>query len=395
MSKKIITGIKSTGSSLHLGNLMGAVLPLQNLSKGNDTSLFIADLHSLTSVKNGDTLRHQTFEIAVEYFAILGLDTPIRIFRQSDIWDITKLMWILTNVTPYSLMLRAHSFRDIQQRIDELMIDIYKREAETMIKEARIQWWDLAQTLNNPLHDRSQYLQSSQEFTQTKNEIDELRKKIERLKSDFYDEFNMWVFNYPILMAADILGYDIEAVPVGKDQIQHLEMARDMARAFNKTYGQEVFAEPVAIVTEELATLPGIDGRKMSKSYDNFIGVFDDDKTLRKRIMSIVTDSLGVDEVKDPDTCNVFALYNVFASNEQTAELRVKYQSKGIGFGYGHAKTALLDVLTEYLRPYREARAKLLEHPELVEARLAEWAKVMNARLDAKMKVVQRVVGVN
>lgn len=173
-------------------------------------------------------------------------------------------------------------------------------------------------------------------------------------------------------MAADVLGYDGEAVPVGRDQLQHLEMMRDIARNFNKVYEQDIFIEPEPIIVESLATLPGIDGRKMSKSYDNFIGVFDDDKTLRKRIMSIVTDSLGVDEVKDPDTCNVFALYNVFASNEQTAELRVKYQSKGIGFGYGHAKTALLDVLTEYLSPYREARAKLLEHPELVEARLAE-----------------------
>jgi tryptophanyl-tRNA synthetase len=119
--KKIITGIKSTGSSLHLGNLMGAVLPLERVSKGNDTSLFIADLHSLTSVKDGETLRHQTFEIAVEYFAILGLDTDIRIFRQSDIRDITKLMWILTNVTPYSLMLRAHSFKDFEQKKKDFM----------------------------------------------------------------------------------------------------------------------------------------------------------------------------------------------------------------------------------------------------------------------------------
>ena len=326
MSKKIITGIKSTGSSLHLGNLMGAVLPIQKISKGNDTSLFIADLHSLTSVKDGDTLRHQTFEIAVEYFAILGLDTDIRIFRQSDIRDITKLMWILTNVTPYSLMLRAHSFKDA--------------EAKNM-------------------------------------------------------DINMGVFNYPILMAADILGYDIEAVPVGKDQIQHLEMARDMARAFNKTYGEEVFPEPVAIVTEELATLPGIEGRKMSKSYDNFIGVFDDEKTLKKRVMSITTDSKGIDEVKDPNTCNVFALYKVFATPDQTEALRTKYLTPNAGFGYGHAKTALLEVLSEYLRPYREAREKLLENPEIVEAKLAEGAKVMNARLDAKMEVVKRVVGVN
>ena len=174
-------------------------------------------------------------------------------------------------------------------------------------------------------------------------------------------------------MAADIIGYDIDAVPVGKDQIQHLEMTRDIARAFNKTYGREVFKEPQAIVTEGLATLPGIDGRKMSKSYDNFIGVFDDEKTMKKRVMSIVSGSEGIDErKKNPDECNIFNLYKVFATPEQTALMRVKYESENIGFGYGHAKTALLEVLMEYLRPYREARAKLLEHPELVEAKLAE-----------------------
>ena len=208
-------------------------------------------------------------------------------------------------------------------------------------------------------------------------------------------DINMWVFNYPILMAADIIGYDIEWVPVGKDQIQHLEMTRDIARAFNKTYGQDVFPEPEAIIAEEVATLPGTDGRKMSKSYDNFIGVFDDEKTLKKKVMSIITDSKWVDEVKDPDTCNVFALYKVFGTNEQTEELRKKYITPNGGFGYGHAKTALLEVLTEYLRPYREARLKLLENPEIVEKKLAEWAIEMNKRLNEKMKLVTKLVGVN
>lgn len=324
--KKIITGIKSTGSSLHLGNLMGAVLPLQRTAVWNDTSLFIADLHSLTSVKDGKTLAEQTFEIALEYFAILGIDTDVRIFRQSDIQNITKLMWILTNVTPYSLMLRAHSFKDAESKNTDI---------------------------------------------------------------------NMGVFNYPILMAADIIGYDIEGVPVWKDQIQHLEMTRDIARGFNKIYGQDIFTDPEAIIAEEVATLPGTDGRKMSKSYDNFIGVFDDEKQLKKRIMSIVTDSKWVDEIKDPDTCNVFALYKVFGTAEQTETLRKKYTTANGGFGYGHAKTALLELLTEYLRPYREARVKLLEHPEIVEQKLAEWAKEMNRRLDEKMKVVTKLVGVN
>lgn len=207
-------------------------------------------------------------------------------------------------------------------------------------------------------------------------------------------DINMGVFNYPILMAADILGYGIDAVPVGKDQIQHLEMTRDMARNFNKIYG-ETFVEPEAIIAENVATLPGIDGRKMSKSYDNFIGVFDDEKILKKRIMSIVSGSEGIDEKKkNPDECNIFNLYKVFASEEQIALMREKYNSENIGFGYGHAKTELFNLLMDYLRPYREAREKLLQNPEIVEQKLAEWAQKMNARLDEMMKKISDLTGV-
>lgn len=323
--KKIITGVKPTGSSMHLGNLMGAVLPFQKTAHWNDSAIFIADLHALTSVKNGETMRDQSFELAVEYFAIFGIDTEITIFRQSDITNITKLMWILANVTPYSLMLRAHSFKDAEAKNADI---------------------------------------------------------------------NMWVFNYPILMAADIIGYDIDAVPVGKDQIQHLEMTRDMVRNFNKIYGP-IFREPEAIVEKNVATLPGIDGRKMSKSYDNFISIFDDEKKLKKRINSIVTGSEWVDEKKkNPDECNVFNLYKVFANESQIAEMRKKYESENIGFGYGHAKAELYEVLLDFLRPYREAREKLLQNPELVEQKLAEWAQKMNARLDEMMKKVCEATGI-
>ena len=261
MKKKIITGVKPTGASMHLGNLMGAVLPFKEIAKNHDSALFIADLHALTSVKDGEVMRKQSLELAIEYFSIFGLDTETIIFRQSDIKNITKLMWILANVTPYSLMLRAHSFKDAEAKNSDI---------------------------------------------------------------------NMGTFNYPILMAADILGYSVDAVPVGKDQIQHLEMARDMARAFNKTYQTDIFIEPEALISQQVATLPGIDGRKMSKSYDNFIGIFDDEKTLKERVMSIVTDSRGVDEKKDPETCNVFALLKVFAKPEKLEEIREKYLSENI-----------------------------------------------------------------
>ena len=325
MKKKIITGVKPTGASMHLGNLMGAVLPFKEIAKNHDSALFIADLHALTSVKDGQMMRNQSLELAIEYFSIFGLDTETIIFRQSDIKNITKLMWILANVTPYSLMLRAHSFKDAEAKNADI---------------------------------------------------------------------NMGTFNYPILMAADILGYGIDAVPVGKDQIQHLEMTRDMARAFNKTYQADIFIEPEAIVSQEVATLPGIDGRKMSKSYDNFIGIFDDEKTLKKRVMSIVTDSRGVDEKKDPETCNIFALLKVFAQPEKLEEIRAKYLSENIGFGYGHAKKELLEILLEYFRPYREAREKLLQHPELVEEKLNAGAKMMNQQLHGLMEKIYQLTGI-
>lgn len=186
----------------------------------------------------------------------------------------------------------------------------------------------------------------------------------------------------------------MDAVPVGKDQIQHLEMARDMARAFNKAYQTNIFVEPEAIISQQVATLPGIDGRKMSKSYDNFIGIFDDEKTLKKRVMSIVTDSRGVDEKKDPETCNVFALLKVFAKPEKLEEIRTKYLSENIGFGYGHAKKELLDILLEYFQPYREAREKLLKKPELVDEKLEAAAKIMNARLDDLMEKIYQLTGI-
>jgi tryptophanyl-tRNA synthetase len=392
MSKKIITGVKPTGSSMHLGNLMGAVLPFANVAAGNDAAIFIADLHAITSVKNGKTLREQTLEVAIEYLSIFGIDTPITIFRQSDIVDITRLMWILTNVTPYSLMNRAHSFKETEQRKIE-KIDEIENKIKILVSHKNY-YKELKE--NKPDSGLHLFESIMLKFYEWIDSIDTEINELNNLINSNEISLNMWVFNYPILMAADIIGYDCEAVPVGKDQIQHLEMTRDIARAFNKTYGQEVFIEPEAIIAAEVATLPGIDGRKMSKSYDNFIGIFDDEKTMKKRVMSITTGSEWIDEKKkNPDDCNVFNLYKVFASTEEIAALRVKYESENIGFGYGHAKTELLMVLQRYLAPYRATREKLLLDIPFVEAKLAEWAKIMNARLEAKMKVVREVVGVN
>jgi tryptophanyl-tRNA synthetase len=323
--KRIITGVKPTGASMHLGNLMGAVLPFGKQAIGNDAAIFIADLHALTSVKDGETLRRQSLEVATQYLAFYGKDTQITIFRQSDIRQIAKLMWVLANVTPLSLMLRAHSFKDAEAKNADI---------------------------------------------------------------------NMGVFNYPILMAADIIGYDIDLVPVGKDQVQHLEMARDIARAFNKAYGSDTFSEPAAYVDASVAVIPGTDGRKMSKSYNNFIGIFDDEKKMKKDVMSIVTDSKGVDDVKDPETCNVFALIKTFGTPDRVEAIRTKYLTANAGYGYGHAKLELLEIIREFLSPYHAGYEALKADPTFVEAKLAEGAIKMNARLDAKMEEVSRLTGV-
>lgn len=322
--KKIITWVKPTWDMPHIGNLVGAILPFKNISEKPDidSALFIADLHALTSVQNAEKLKHNTRELALTYFSIFWLDTPVKIFKQSDIINIPKLNWILNNITPYSLMLRAHSFKDRTSKKQDL---------------------------------------------------------------------NMWVFNYPILMAADIIGYDIDLVPVGADQKQHLEMTRDIAKAFNKTYSKEIFKIPKEHIEKNVATIPGLDGRKMSKSYDNYIGIFDNEKTLKKKIMSISTDSKWLEEAKDPDTCNVFALIKLFGDKKVVDDVRSKYLAWN--YGYWHAKLELFEILNNYLWNLRVKREELNKNYDLIEKKLAEGAKVMNERINTKMKEVSEVVG--
>ncbi|MDD5197970.1 MAG: tryptophan--tRNA ligase [Candidatus Gracilibacteria bacterium] len=365
--KKILTGVKPTGDQMHLGNLLGAVLPFKRLAEKNDAAIFIADLHALTSVKNAADLKRNTHEMALTYFSIFGIDTPVHIFRQSDIPLIPKLNWILNNVTPYSLMLRAHSFKDALQKQKILEKSLFPKIVFDMEKKC----------LKAGISDKAIIFEKTQEA------YDNLYGNAPNL--------NMGIFNYPILMAADILAYDTDIVPVGADQKQHLEMTRDIAKAFNKTYKTDIFKLPSEYIEKDVSILPGIDGRKMSKSYDNFIGIFDDDKTLKKKVMSIVTDSKGFDDIKDPETCNVFALIKTFATPDRTESIRAKYLVPG--YGYGHAKLELLEILTEYLRPYHDARAMLEKHPELIEQKLQEGARIMNERIEAKMEEVKEVVG--
>ncbi len=281
---RILTGIQATGVP-HLGNILGAIKPGINLSTtgGNDAFLFIADMHSLTVIKDAAQIKENTYGVAAAWLAF-GLDTKKNTFyRQSDVPEVAELMWYLNCFTPYPMLANAHSFKD---------------------------------------------------------------------KSSHLSDVNAGLFTYPVLMAADILLYDANYVPVGKDQQQHLEMTRDIAGSFNHSYG-DVLVVPEGKYDERVMIVPGTDGRKMSKSYDNFLNIFLPEKQLKKQVMGIVTDATPLEDPKDPDTCNVFALYSLLAEAPETQEMRNKYLAGG--FGYGHAKSALLELI---LDSFKEERVK-------------------------------------
>lgn len=284
---RILTGVQATGTP-HLGNILGAISPAIELTEkeGNDSFIFIADLHALTQIKDAEVLKQNTYEVAATWLA-LGLDpSKVVFYRQSDVTETTELMWYLLNFFPFQRLTLAHSFKD---------------------------------------------------------------------KADYLADVNAGLFTYPILMAADILLYDAEVVPVGKDQLQHLEITRSVAEKFNHQMG-ETFVLPQAAIDENIMLIPGTDGNKMSKSRNNFINIFLPEKQLRKQVMSIETDSTPLEEPKNPDTDNVFALYKLLASPEQIDEMRNNYLNGG--YGYGHAKQALFELI---LDKYSNARLRFDE----------------------------------
>lgn len=320
--KKILTGVKPTGNGMHVGNYFWAVKPIIDISKGNTTFLMLADLHSLTSVHDREILIQNKKNVLMEYFAFLPEDSEIIVFEQSKLVYHTDIMWMLTSVTPYSLMLRAHSFKD----------------------------------------------------SQAKN-----------------SDINMAVFNYPILMAADIINFDADLVPVGKDQKQHIEFARDIAENFNRTYNKDFFKLPSDLISEDLWIIPGTDGRKMSKSYDNFIPIFAPEKELKKKIMSIVTDDTPLEEPKNPDTCNVFSLIKLFAWEEKQNEIRAKYLAGN--YGYGHAKLELLDLILEYYILPREKYFAYQNDYSLIEEKLKRGNEIAWEIITKKYHDIIQIVG--
>ncbi|ALM08403.1 tryptophanyl-tRNA synthetase [Sediminicola sp. YIK13] len=319
---RILTGIQSTGTP-HLGNILGAIMPAIKMAQDpkNDSFLFIADMHSLTQIKDGKTLRHNTYATAATWLAF-GLDIDKTVFyRQSDIPQVTELSWYLSCFFPYQRLTLAHSFKD---------------------------------------------------------------------KADRLEDINAGLFTYPMLMAADILLYDANIVPVGKDQLQHIEMTRDVASRFHAQLG-ETFVMPEAKVQEETMYVPGTDGAKMSKSKGNLIDLFQTDKKLRKQIMGIQTDSTPMEDPKDPDTDNVFALYKILASAEQVAEMRSNYINGN--YGYGHAKQALYEVIVDKFGEAREKFDYYMNHLEEVDEALSLGAEKAKIVADGVLAKVRNKVG--
>ncbi len=320
--KRILTWVKPTGDGMHIGNYLGMYKPFMENIQWKDAFLFIPDLHSLTSVHDWETLKKNKKRLAAEIFALMPEGSEVTVFEQSEVRDLNSIVWAISSVTPYSLMLRAHSFKDSQNKNTSI---------------------------------------------------------------------NMATFNYPILMTADIIGYDVDIVPVWKDQKQHIEFARDIAQNFNKTYDVDFFKIPEWHIDERLMTIPGTDGRKMSKSYNNFIWIFDDEKKLKKKIMSIETGSETLEEPKDPDNCNVFALIKFFADDNKQKEIADKYRAGN--YGYGHAKLEFLDILLDYFADARVKYQAFMNDYSLIDEKLATGNKRANQMIIDKYVELKKIVG--
>lgn len=310
MSEKVVlTGIKPTGMP-HLGNYIGALKPLIEQSQTQKTFMFIADLHALNTIHDAKQIKQHTYEIAGMLVALgLNLDNAV-LFRQSDIDEIYKLNTFLMNVTPKGLMNRAHSYK----------ASVDRNVANGLDVDAGV---------------------------------------------------NMGLFTYPILMSADILLYNADIVPVGADQKQHVEFARDIAGYFNNIYG-DTFKMPEPVIGEETGLIPGLDGRKMSKSYDNTIALFAPEKELKKKIMRIITDSKTPEEAKNPDESTIFQLYKHFATDAEIAEFAQMFRAGGMG--YGTAKTILFDKVNSVLAVARAEYERLMANTDEIEKILADGA---------------------
>jgi tryptophanyl-tRNA synthetase len=323
-----LTGIKPTGAP-HVGNYLGAIKPALELTKEYKAFYFIADYHGLTTIRDKKEMRQHTYEVAATWLA-LGLNPEeVTFYRQSDIPEVFELTWVLSCFAGKGWLNRAHA---------------YKANVDANVEAGR----------------------------------------------DADDGINMGLYNYPVLMSADIILFNTQVVPVGQDQRQHLEIARDIANAFNYVYG-ETLVVPEAAIQDSVATVPGLDGRKMSKSYGNTIEIFASSKNLRKQVMRVVTDSKSPEEPKNPDENNIFNLYKHFATPEMIAENRKKYTEGGVG--YGELKEELFELLDKTFAEPRERFNTLMANPKEIDVILAKGAETARRIAAKTISKVRRKIG--
>lgn len=331
MPQRVLTGIKPTGSP-HIGNLLGAIRPALRLAdQGLDAMYFIADYHALTSIHDAKEMRQLTYEVAATWLA-MGLDPErVTFYRQSDIPELFELTWVFECFTSKGWMNKAHAYK----------AHVADAEAKGLDPDATV---------------------------------------------------NMGTYSYPILMAADIIAFDIDLVPVGKDQVQHVEIARDIAQRINHVYGSEVLRLPQAKLDENTAIVPGIDGRKMSKSYGNQIPLFAAPKQMKKIINQIVTDSSPPEAPKDPDSSTIFQIFRAFATPEETAALADRYRT---GIGWGDAKKALLDRMEQEVGHARAKYDSLMADTAQIDALLLKGGEKARVTARATIERVRRAIGMS
>jgi tryptophanyl-tRNA synthetase len=332
-STTVLTGIKPTGEP-HLGHWIGAIEPALEMAREPDVEpyFFMADYHALTTTHDPEELEEMTYRVAAAWLA-LGLDLDEMLFyRQSDVPEIFELTWVLSCFTSKGLMNRAHAYKDA--------------------------------VADNLEHGR-----------------------------DEDEGIDMGLYTYPVLMAADILIFEADEVPVGGDQIQHVEIARDVAGRFNHTYDTDFFTLPEHVVPEGRGAVPGVDGRKMSNSYDNYIPLFADSDDLKDHCMAIETDSTPIEEPMETDDCNVFQIYQLFADDDQIEQMRDNYQSSD--FGYGHAKLALFELLDDRLEEPRERFNELMADTSKLDRILEDGAEQARSMARPFVDELRRIVGID
>lgn len=322
MKKRLLSGIQPSGI-IHIGNYFGAMKQFVDLQEEYESFIFIADLHAITTIQNGQELSKNILNVAMDYLAC-GIDPKkVCLFKQSDIPEVAELAWYFNCITTVPYLERATAYKDAHMKAKEI---------------------------------------------------------------------NVGLFDYPILMAADILIQDADVVPTGSDQKQHIEYARDTAIKFNNIYG-ETFKLPEPLIMKEVAIVPGIDGRKMSKSYGNTIPLFGTDEQIRKAVMSIVTDSKSPSESKDPEQCNIFAMHKLFLKGEALENLRKRYLDGGLG--YKESKDMLYEEIISVIKPMREKREYYEKNIDEVKKILKEGGEKAKNNIKAKMQIIRNNVGVN